>query len=632
MGLIATARRRLGPHWPVAVYALLALAVAGGLLLPGLVLAVDIGAAPHPHLPSTYFGLPEATQGGVLARLPLDATLVVLGDLGLAGLSEKLLLLASVFLAGLGMHRLVPVESPVARTFAGLLFAINPFVYDRLYAGQWFVTLGYALLPWAFASFLTLLRRDAPLRPWRVAVVATLIAGASPQMLGLLVALCAAALVAHVVSRREVAVPMERVVVAACAFVVVSLWWLLPTPALTEFLRNVDRAQLELYRTVPDGRFGLWGAVAGLHGFWNDPEPLKQYLQVWPPLALALVLLAVYGLVLRRRDALSWAVALAGAFGFLLALGTGSVVTRGAFVFALEHVEALRAFREPQKAVALVAFAYAYLGAAAVDDLVREPARRRVASVAAAASLLLLPTVYGYRCLGGLWGSLHTSEYPVSWERTNAYLLEHGASSRTLFLPWYSYLELSFAHGRLVANPAPRFFETPLLASRAVAEADDAGDRVERRVRALLAAPPANFGACLARLGVEHVVLAKEQGWEGYRFLDRRPDVATVRRFGDLTLYRLRRPGGLVMDGVGDGRCDPVRPVAAEVLSPPRVRLDERPARLVVGLQDADRWVLRGDELRFEPWQSYLRNYAAGAISIALGAAYAASRRRRPRG
>lgn len=627
MRRLATVRRRPGPYAPALGYAALALAVAGPLLAPGLVLAVDLSVAPHPHLPNAYFGLPEGTHGGPLARLPLDAALVALGDLGLAGAGEKLLLLASVFLAGWGMHRLVPASSHVARAFAGVLYAVNPFVYDRLYAGQWFVTLGYALLPWGFAMFLRVLRQDEPLRPLRLALLATVIAGASLQMLALLVALCGAALVAHAIARREA--PPRRVGVAAGAFVLVSLWWLLPTPALSDFLRGVDRAQLDLYRTVPDPHFGVWGAVAGLHGFWNDPHPLKESLRVWPVLAAALLVLALYGLVLRRRDPVAWAVAAAGAFGFLLSLGTGSVVTRGAYLFALDHVEVLRAFREPQKGAALLAFAYAYLGAFAVEDLAREPSRRRGVNALVAASLVLLPAVYGYRCLGGLWGRLDTSDYPASWERANAYLKANGADSRTLFLPWYGYLELSFAHGRLVANPAPRFFETPLLVSRSVGEnADDVDDRVERRVRALLADPPARFGACLARLGVRYVVLAKEQGWESYRFLDRRADVVPVRRYDDLVVYRLRRPGGIVMDAAAAGECGAVRPLRARVLTPARVQLLERPQQLVVGMQDAGRWRVRGDELEFEPWRSYLRNYSLGAVGIALAAALAVRRKR----
>ena len=100
----ATRRRTIVP----AFYALLALAVAGPLLAPGLVLAVDLHIVPHPHLASDYWGVGQGTHEGALDRLPLDALFVGLGRIGLVGAGEKALLLATVFLAGFGMHRATP--------------------------------------------------------------------------------------------------------------------------------------------------------------------------------------------------------------------------------------------------------------------------------------------------------------------------------------------------------------------------------------------------------------------------------------------------------------------------------------------------------------------------------------------
>ena len=50
-----------------------------------------------------------------------------------------------------------------ARLGAGLLYAVNPFVFDRLYAGQLGLLLGYALLPFAVTALL-----DGAREPHRV--------------------------------------------------------------------------------------------------------------------------------------------------------------------------------------------------------------------------------------------------------------------------------------------------------------------------------------------------------------------------------------------------------------------------------------------------------------------------------
>src|SRR5205809_994983 len=57
-------------------------------------------------------------------------------------------------LATTGAARLVRTGGLPARLGAGLFYAVNPFVFDRLYAGQLGLLLGYALLPFAVAAFL----------------------------------------------------------------------------------------------------------------------------------------------------------------------------------------------------------------------------------------------------------------------------------------------------------------------------------------------------------------------------------------------------------------------------------------------------------------------------------------------
>src|SRR6266567_106082 len=59
--------------------------------------------------------------------------------------------------------RLVRTAGLPARLGAGLFYAVNPFVFDRLYVGQLGVLLGYALLPFAVTALL-----DAAQEPHRV--------------------------------------------------------------------------------------------------------------------------------------------------------------------------------------------------------------------------------------------------------------------------------------------------------------------------------------------------------------------------------------------------------------------------------------------------------------------------------
>jgi hypothetical protein len=629
-------RRGLAP----VLYATLALLVAGPLLAPGLVLAVDLAQTPRSPLATSYWGLPQGTHEGTLARLPIDALFAALGHAGLVPLGQKLLLVAIVLMSGWGMHRLVEERHGrgIAPVFAGVLYALNPFVYDRLYSGQWFIALGYALLPVTYLWLLRLLAGEHTSALPAFGVLAWLTGVASIHMAGLLAVLVVFTAVADFRRLRADPAARRRLIAGVAVAVLPSLYWLLPTPGLRDLWNHVGTGQLRLYSTLADQHWGLVATVLGLSGFWNNPAPIRDFLAPWPLFALALVVLSVRGLWLVRADPASRAVAAAGAFGFVMALGYASSATRPAFAFVLEHVPPARAFRESQKGVALVAFAYAFTGAPAAAELVRSGQRGMPRERLTGALVIVVVLLFGYRMLWGLWDGLHTSHFPVSWVQADATLRAETPRSRTLFLPWHGYFTLGFAHGRVVANMAPQYFTSPILASRSVgggARTADTSDPVDGAVARLLAegTKRRDFAACLARVGVTRILLAKEADWRRYRFLDHRPDVVVERRWPDMVLYRTRLPAGVVMARPAgrSGCAGPLRPLRFSRRSPVHYTADEPPGdeRLVLGLPQPGDWSLTGRELRYRRWPAYRRNYLAGLIGIAVVAAGAVLLRRR---
>jgi hypothetical protein len=627
------------------IYTGLALALAGPLLVGrGVVLAVDLAQSPHARLDTAYWGLPQGTHEGSLSRLPLDALFAALGRLDAVAIGQKVLLVAIVVLAGWGMHRLVAARRPAAALFAGTLYAANPFVYDRLYTGQWFLLLGYALIPLAYAALLAALRgRRRAAFSFAALFAATGVA--SPHMAMLLVGLSLVTVAAWAPQLRRDRDARIATALGVTLAAALSLWWALPTPGMHDLWRHVGGGQLELYRTAAHAHFGLVPTVAALGGYWNDANPPLARLAVWPIFALALVALAVHGALVRRRDPTARAVAFVGLAGFVLALGASSAATRPAFTFLLDHFAPLRSFREPQKAVALLAFAYAFLGAGAVDDLLEHAPRSRHARRALAAALLAVPCVIAAVVGSALWGGLHTSSFPDSWRQADAQLRGEAAGSRTLVLPWHGYHALAFAHHRVVANTAPGFFHVPVLASRSVGAGTgvaDESDPVERRVQGLLAqgGRRRDLGSCLAALGVSHVLLERQADWRDYRFLDRQRDLVLERSWGDLALYRSRVPAGLVMTGSlrADGCASSLTPVRVARRSPAHYELAQAlppSARLIVALPQADGWRLRGKTLRFEPWDIYRTRYllaAAGLVAFLVAAGLGALSARGLRG
>lgn len=600
-------------------------------------LAVDLSLAPGQDLPDAYWGLGEGTREASPARLPLDALFAALGALGAVAIGEKLMLVAIVLLAGAGMHRAAPVQSEVARVYAGLLYAVNPFVYDRLYTGQWFLLLGYALMPAAYVAFQRVLD-GRPLAPWVFAGLWLMLGVASTHMALLLAVLCAAAAAARWRTLRDRARLLGLAKGAGLALAV-SLWWLIPTPGLSDFLDQVDESHLSLYRTVAHDDWGLVPTVAALSGYWNTDFPAISFLSPWPLIALCLLVIAGWGLVATRRDPRSWGVAAAGLLGFLLALGDASAVTEPVYTWLVDNVAGFRSFREPQKGVALLAFAYAYLGAIGVERIRATP--DAMTRAAALVGLIALPVVFGHRTLWGLWGRMDTTTFPDSWEEANDHLRSRAGDARTLFLPWSGYVRLGFTHGRVVANPAHGFFDVPLLASRSIGEGEvvsDNADPTQGYVDRLLRERPLrrDLARCLAPLGVRYVLVAGAGEGTARRLAGAGFDVE--RRWSDLTLLRSSERSALMMERTNEARgcAARVRPVAFERESRVRYVLDRpvEPRALVVGLSQARHWSVDGREVTYDRWPAYRRNYLIGAgglvVFAASGALSLRARRRSP--
>ncbi len=132
----------LKPYLPVLFYFAVSLFVLGPLLKPGYVFYLERSLGPNYRVD---FSAPAA-NGFSLSLLIYAATRVLP-----AWLVQKVLLFLCLFIAGLAMHKTVPVRGRWPRYFAGLLYMINPFVFVRLQAGHIGFLLAYSLAPLVLA-------------------------------------------------------------------------------------------------------------------------------------------------------------------------------------------------------------------------------------------------------------------------------------------------------------------------------------------------------------------------------------------------------------------------------------------------------------------------------------------------
>lgn len=542
----------------------------------GRLLLLDFVSGPHQQLlPPEAFGL----DGGLTAGVPLTIIFRLLDSLlGQAGPAVP----AAVFfpLATTSAARLVRTAVLPARLGAGLFYAVNPFVFDRLYAGQLGLLLGYAALPFAVTALTDAARE--PLRVGRAACWTAATVVMSVHFAWILVPVTAAIILTS--SQRLLA--CLRISASALGAAAIGSCLLVP-PLLVSAAPAGVLAQLSAYRTQGDSRLGLLLNVAGLYGFFRPgPVEPKNLFSGWPAVlaALLLIVAAGYAAVLRdaarRRDGL--AMLAAGTAGYFLALGSQGP-TGGLFRFAYEHVPGMVVMREPDKFAVLVALAYAYgfgWGIAWLASL----SRRRVGLVAPAALAILLPLGYTPNLLGGLGGQVTASEFPRSW----AVAARLAGQDTVLFLPWHEYFTTPFTGGRVIANPAPFCFAGAVLASQdagpgfAFTAQDPEHDFLDKRL-----GPPADWRrtrAALADLGVRYVALAKVADWRDFAWVKDAPGLALAYSSPSLDLFSVRPTARQARD---DRRVRLVDPADYRILP-------GRPAVVAIPVPYAPGWTLDG--------------------------------------
>ncbi len=538
-----------------------------------------------PIISINTLGLFGGLTSGVLGSL-----LTGLLNWALGSVSTWLLFLLFFPTAFLGISRLAG-GSLTSRISAGVLYTINPFVFNRLFVGHIDLLIGYALLPFAVVSAL---RIQGPL--WRYALRVSLwwaaLTAITPHfswIYGVVVLVVAIVAASHGALRDSVL----RLVATAASFFIMSMYLLLPHFVTTLATSN-GPSSLALYQTSGDPRFGLFGNVAGLYGFWRlGPGPTlpKNLISGWPFIFLAIFLVATTGAWVALRTTRSSggndaesiegnaartpisdllqseppssdpavpasrafvAISLlaVGVIGYLLALGSQGP-TGALFRWCYVHVPFFAIMREPQKFVMLLALTYAVFfgwGIAHVSRVLTSTKATR-AAVAALVLGIALPLGYTPTIFNGLSAQIAPSHVPSSYQKANV-LMGDGAGS-VLALPWHLYLSYPFTNDRVVANLTPSLFDRDVISGDNVEAGgvETQSTSLESKYLAALYARGStltHFGALIAPLGVKYVVLSKTVDWPAYLWLTRQSDLKRVFNSSSLEVWK-----NLAYDNIG---------------------------------------------------------------------------------
>jgi hypothetical protein len=424
----------------------------------------------------------------------------------------------ALFFAGFAPMVLFRRAPWYAQSAAGVLGALNPWVYDRMVEGQWGVVVaGSGLFLW-LAAWEALQVRPGFTRSAVVAACGAAITAFDPHVLGLIVVLTLVGALWTRVWRDPSQLRWTTVSVGLLA--------LLLLPGAVSFflgkfsgsyvaIRQFNHADFAFFRSSTSPRYGLLVNLLGLYGYWG--ERIGRFPQAtggvgWWPITTAVVLVAaLLGTWLRQDRA--WLL-LCGLIGLGLSASTALPGGVDAASHLASWIPLVGVYREPEKWSALWLLALVVLAVGAVEALA-SPSMRRASSRAASALAYLVVLAAlapaGVSQARALPTIVSPVRYPGYWYETASYLARVvPRRAPVAVLPWHLYQPLRVSEGRLIADPAQVFFPGRLIVPHNVEIPGRATEIISRYDRIGLAGRAdgrCNLARTLRREGIRWAVV-----------------------------------------------------------------------------------------------------------------------------
>lgn len=567
------------------------------LLAPGYIQTFDLSWAPH--IPA-----PTHIDNTFLWQFFLHFLSLIVPS----QIIEKAILFTILLTSSLSAHYLAKYllknDTVWPPFFAGILYMVNPFTYDRFLDGQYLVLIGYALLPiftlylWRFIDQPTL-RRVVPVILITLLITITsihsiffifLIASVSNiikiwhptknVILNLLSVRIRGQSVRALIQdlsekssrmsqakeipdliRNDKSYLLNLTIWSAffiLAVVLASSYWLVPffqgRSTTAQEIATFDQRQLYTFQTVPDHTYGIPASLnpLTLYGYWGEDQGRfalpKAPDPAWGILFIFILTLAIIGSFTYFQKNRSRVIALISLilFGWVFSVGIASPPFFYLNLWLYQHIHFLQGYREPQKFISLTALGYAILGSLGLAYLLQKTnswkdetfQTMRLVFIALA---IFLPILYTPTILFAFAGQLRSADFPPDWYSVNQLLNSDHSNFQVLFLPWHHYMYFSFA-GRVVSNPAPKFFDKSIIASTS----DELGlipsntetlstTQVESKI---LNTDHQNLGDALNQLRIKYIILDKDTDWQDYDWLNSSPDMKLISDGKILKLYQ----------------------------------------------------------------------------------------------
>jgi hypothetical protein len=154
-------------------------------------------------------------------------------------------------------------------------------------------------------------------------------------------------------------------------------------------------------------------------------------------------------------------------------------------------------------------------------------------------ALILLPLLLTRVMFWGFSGQLSPRKYPDSWFAVNQQLDSDRTNFKAIILPWYQYMQFNFSD-RIIANPAPNFFNKSVLAStdpEFKGATSGQQDKTHQNIQTILESGGNGTAQQLATQNIKYILLSKEDS-QLNQSIKTMPRLKLLQNYPDLSLYQ----------------------------------------------------------------------------------------------
>ncbi len=555
-----------------------------------------------------FYGFTPPVWGGHL----LISSII---ELTPAWLPQKLFMFLIIFLSGISMHSLIDTKSSLPKYFAGMFYAVNPFVYVRFLAGHWVILLAYSIMPFAVKSFLDLLDNRSRKNLIRSLLLTTLVGAINSHILVLMFLVYSILVIFKFYQIKNEAGAMKNLLrplsIFTALFLLLNIYWLLPLfTAKSTLINQISQADIYTFATRTSV-FNAAFTIASMYGFWRSGYIYaKDFIPFWYLLFLFILFLTVHGFINNYRStSLSLPVkAFAAVAVIAVILGSGIYGPfPSVFEFLFNNIFFFRGLRDSHKFAALLALSYSYLGALGVAELEKVARNGSYKKLARAMVIiaLVVPFIYSFTMFNSFWDQLKPTDYPEDWYKVNEFLNKDPQDYNVLFIPWHLYMNFKWIPNmdKRIINPASGFFDKPIIQG----ENQELGgiysqstNPAQRYVESILSDRDkiTNLGERLIPLNVKYVLLTKEADYKEYFFLFKQADLELIKETENFYIFKNKQPVSrfYLSSSPEPQAVSSLSPVPYTISSPVKfhINVDKGYVLFIPPNLDSDNWELDG--------------------------------------